>query len=158
MIRLRSNVSTLCFSLILVVSCADVVEYDYEYRGDLQFKLLDDTTGGIGFDDSYILTIVTEEIFNSVPNYMVSEIEKSSDEINIHILSIDRSAAMLGALGQAIAVISLQISSENNYSLKFHNGDAIDEYSLSIEADSISVDIVDTSFTKYLRYDEIFGP
>ncbi|NQT61877.1 MAG: hypothetical protein HQ556_02865 [Candidatus Marinimicrobia bacterium] len=155
MIQLRRYACAFCITFLFMVSCTD--EYDYEYDGDLQFKILNDNTSGIAIEDSYILTIVTREIFNSVPNYLVTELEQSSDEISIHILSVDRSDAHYYALGEAIGEVPIEIFSGNDYSLKIHNGDHIDEYSFSIGADSISMVIIDTSFTTYLKYDEAFG-
>ena len=38
MINLGSYACTFCLTLLLVVSCADTDEYDYEYSGDLQGK------------------------------------------------------------------------------------------------------------------------
>ncbi|MBT3575793.1 MAG: hypothetical protein HN995_06975 [Candidatus Marinimicrobia bacterium] len=139
----------LFWTFCLMVSCSSVDEYEYNYTGALLFTLKSDTTDEFESLDAYTLLVETEEIYGSIPNYLVHEADQSSDEINVHILDVDRSESMYHALGPAIAEIDVRLSSVDIYSLKFHNGDYIDKYSLRIEADTLTVVLINSMFTEY---------
>jgi len=144
--------------VLFPVSCVSPETYDYEYNGDLYFKILQHTPVDINEQQSHTLLLVTEENFNSVPNHLITEIEFSHREIEIHVLSIDRSESRYHAIGPAEAEISLPILNENALELKIQNKKSADRYYLTFNNGSIAVVVVDTSYTRYLQYDDSIGP
>ncbi|WP_298248430.1 hypothetical protein [uncultured Christiangramia sp.] len=103
-------------------------------------------------DPDLKLKLITEEIFPCINYSLITSQSIEKNELIIRMEKISSPRICLTAIGPATSYIDLP---ENIKELTFINGQTIDKYSISINQEIISINRIESNFTKLL-FDNTF--
>ncbi|SFC94585.1 hypothetical protein SAMN04487907_1213 [Zunongwangia mangrovi] len=101
----------------------------------------------ISEDPDLKLKLITEEIFPCINYSIITSQSIEKNELRIRMEKISSPEICLTALGPATSYIDLQ---ENINEITFINGHTIDKYSISINQEKISINLIESNFTNLL--------